>query len=423
MTFPKHVVVSPRHVRVGDNKEEEHFTYSAIRRFLCSLSKGIFFAIPMKPSLTQALFGIKGKRKNEKKNPASPAASVSFSLRECFLSIGVYLLVGICAYSLLMEHWSFVDAVYFSICTFTTVGYGDEVPHTQFSKLFTCLFSLGGIAFLGAALASIGAGLVQAETNAVNAAKQAGRKRVMALFEGMPRALKKTKGQAVTNVTAVIKFDANATKTGDAIAPSTRGKTLMATVRSVIWKLIPSLTLLLAGGVAIGRLEGWGWLDSMYYSIITAGTVGLGDYSPQRQLTRFWAIFFIPFAVAAGGEILGTVASAFLERRRVQVYNELVHKDLTMEHLKEMDMDGDGEVSRLEYMEFMLVEMKIVEPSVLKELNEQFDRLDVTMSGSLTKNDLIAIAKLRRSQQEQATTTTTTTTNATSTTNESWQKE
>lgn len=115
----RRVYVGPRHVKAaGDGESKEN---GLIRRFLKSLSRGIFFAFPMRPSLTQALFGIKGKRKNEKKNPASAAASVSFSLRECFLSIGVYLLLGICAYSVLMEHWSLVDAVYFSMTTFTTV--------------------------------------------------------------------------------------------------------------------------------------------------------------------------------------------------------------------------------------------------------------------------------------------------------------
>lgn len=391
------------HVKVDHAKDDEK--HSVVKRFFKSLSNGIFFAFPMRPSLTQALFGIKGKRKNEQKNPASPAATVSFSLRECFLSIGLYLLLGICAYSILMEHWSFVDAVYFSICTFTTVGYGDEVPHTHVSKIFTCLFSLGGIAFLGAALASIGAGLVEAEVNVVSSAKQAGRRRIMALYDAMPRILK-NKSRVAMNVTttAVVPFNATSTKTGDAVPPSAQAKTLMATVRSVVWKLIPSLILLLIGGIAIGRLEGWNYLDSMYYAIITAGTVGLGDFSPQKQTTRLWAIFFIPFAVAAGGEILGTVASAFLERRRIQVYNDLVGKDLTMDHLKEMDLNGDGQVSRFEYLEFMLVEMKLVEPSVLADLNEQFDRLDLTMTDSLTKDDLIAMAKLRRSQQKQTST-------------------
>lgn len=115
---PRSSIVAPRHFKVV--KTEANPFNGTVKRFLTSLSKGIFFAVPMNPSIVQTLFGIKGVRKNEKKNPASPAATVSFSLRECFLSIGVYLLLGICAFSILMEHWSIVDAVYFSICTFTT---------------------------------------------------------------------------------------------------------------------------------------------------------------------------------------------------------------------------------------------------------------------------------------------------------------
>jgi hypothetical protein len=153
----------------------------------------------------------------------------------------------------------------------------------------------------------------------------------------------------------------------------------------------------------MGRLEGWSVMDSIYYSIITCGTVGYGDFSPISQRARLWAIIFIPFAVASGGEILGTVASAILEQRRARVYDNLMTRDFTIDHIKEMDKDGDGEVSRLEYMEFMLVEMKLVDKSVIDELREQFDRLDMTMSDSLTKQDLILMAKLRRSQHENRT--------------------
>ena len=116
---PRRALLGPRYVRVDSEKDKD---YALLKRFFRSLSRGIFFAFPMRPCVTQALFGIKGKRKNESKNPAAPAASVSFTLRECFLSIGIYLLLGICAYSVLMEHWSLVDAVVgYSIVTFMHV--------------------------------------------------------------------------------------------------------------------------------------------------------------------------------------------------------------------------------------------------------------------------------------------------------------
>jgi hypothetical protein len=126
-------------------------------------------------------------------------------------------------------------------------------------------------------------------------------------------------------------------------------------------------------------------MDSIYYFIITCGTVGYGNFSPISQQARLWAILFIPLAVASGGEILGAVASAILEQWQAQVYHNLMTRDFTFDHIKEMDRDGDGEVSRLEYMEFMLVEMKLVDKSVIDELGEQFHRLNMTMSDSRTK--------------------------------------
>ena len=44
------------------------------------------------------------------------------------------------------ENWSFLDAIYFSAVTITTLGYGDLVPITTTGKLFTIIFSISGIA-------------------------------------------------------------------------------------------------------------------------------------------------------------------------------------------------------------------------------------------------------------------------------------
>ena len=50
---------------------------------------------------------------------------VGFSTRECLLAIGAYLGLGVFVYSSGLVHsepWSPVDALYFSVVTFTTVG-------------------------------------------------------------------------------------------------------------------------------------------------------------------------------------------------------------------------------------------------------------------------------------------------------------
>lgn len=49
------------------------------------------------------------------------------------------LLTGTVVYHLL-EDWSWVDSLYFSVVTLTTVGYGDLSPTTDLSKLFTVVY-------------------------------------------------------------------------------------------------------------------------------------------------------------------------------------------------------------------------------------------------------------------------------------------
>ncbi|MGI9613824.1 MAG: potassium channel family protein [Acidimicrobiales bacterium] len=51
-----------------------------------------------------------------------------------------------------LEDWSWVDSLYFSVITLTTVGYGDLAPSSSASKLFTVLYIAAGISLLGAAL-------------------------------------------------------------------------------------------------------------------------------------------------------------------------------------------------------------------------------------------------------------------------------
>ena len=59
--------------------------------------------------------------------------------------------VGTVTYRIL-EDWSWVDSLYFSVITLTSVGYGDLAPSTDVSKLFTVLYVVTGISLLGASL-------------------------------------------------------------------------------------------------------------------------------------------------------------------------------------------------------------------------------------------------------------------------------
>jgi hypothetical protein len=61
------------------------------------------------------------------------------------------IVVGTIGYSIL-EDWSFVDSLYFSVVAITTVGFGDLTPSSDASKLFTVVYLLAGISVITAFL-------------------------------------------------------------------------------------------------------------------------------------------------------------------------------------------------------------------------------------------------------------------------------
>ena len=88
---------------------------------------------------------------DEEPEPAwrDPGVSVPFTLLLATLLIGT-------VFYRIVEGWDLLDAVYFSVVTMATVGYGDFTPHTAPGKIFTMVYIVVGIGLLATFARGVG---------------------------------------------------------------------------------------------------------------------------------------------------------------------------------------------------------------------------------------------------------------------------
>lgn len=67
---------------------------------------------------------------------------------------------------------------------------------------------------------------------------------------------------------------------------------------SMMNRLIGFMALYVLFGVVVFHwLEDFGWIDSLYYVIVTLGTIGYGDLAPVTAAGRLFAVFYIIFGL------------------------------------------------------------------------------------------------------------------------------
>ncbi|AQQ69097.1 transporter [Microbulbifer agarilyticus] len=93
---------------------------------------------------------------------------------------------------------------------------------------------------------------------------------------------------------------------------------LKAIVRS--WKrplfrasLLLAVLVVFSGGVFYHTVEGWSWPDALYFSAMTAATVGVTDLSPQTDLGKLFTVVYLFVAVGAFISLFVHIARALID--------------------------------------------------------------------------------------------------------------
>jgi voltage-gated potassium channel len=69
-------------------------------------------------------------------------------------------------------------------------------------------------------------------------------------------------------------------------------------LREAFSREIRNLFFIVTGFVVVGTIvyrsiEGWGWVDSFYFSVMTLTTVGYGDLAPETSTGKIFTTFFV----------------------------------------------------------------------------------------------------------------------------------
>lgn len=192
---------------------------------------------------------------------------MTIKLKVCVYAILVYLGIGIVAFSFVFEQWCIIDSLYFTVVTFTTVGYGDLFPTTEVAKLFTSLYSLTGVSILGVALGVIGSKVMEYKMKMASKADQVLENTIMSLLNN----------SSSTDNRRDILEQKEEEKEEDMhhscdISSSDDNKTNVLLV--LLKTYAPVFIVLLMGSFIIAWAEGWGWMTAIYYCTLTAVTVG-----------------------------------------------------------------------------------------------------------------------------------------------------
>ncbi|KAE9370718.1 voltage-gated potassium channel [Stipitochalara longipes BDJ] len=99
---------------------------------------------------------------------------------------------------------------------------------------------------------------------------------------------------------------------------------------------------LLIGALVFSKIEGWGYLDALFWADVTILTVGFGDFTPKTHLGRSLLFPYATFGVFILFLVIYAITSVVFERGKSTLEVRLRDKD-RIRHVQKRDQDRSAE--------------------------------------------------------------------------------
>jgi hypothetical protein len=95
---------------------------------------------------------------------------------------------------------------------------------------------------------------------------------------------------------------------------------MLAKIKTQIAAALSSLIgLIIFGTIVYHYLEGWTWIQSFYFSVVSLTTVGYGDLHPTNDMSRLFTAFYMLIGVAIVLTSLAVIGKNYLEKREGKI--------------------------------------------------------------------------------------------------------
>ncbi|TLD28373.1 hypothetical protein PspLS_03318 [Pyricularia sp. CBS 133598] len=101
---------------------------------------------------------------------------------------------------------------------------------------------------------------------------------------------------------------------------------LTASQRTLVLQTIMFLMYLLVGALIFSTIEGWSYLDAVYWADVTLFTVGFGDMGAVTPLGRGLLFPYALIGIISLGLVIGSIRSLVLERGRKMINARMIEK-------------------------------------------------------------------------------------------------
>ena len=101
---------------------------------------------------------------------------------------------------------------------------------------------------------------------------------------------------------------------------------LTSSQRTLMLQTMAFITYLLLGAAVYSYVEGWAYLNAVYWADVTLLTIGLGDFSPSTRVGRGLLFPFAIGGILMVGLVVGSIRSLVLERGKEKLGARVMEK-------------------------------------------------------------------------------------------------